>query len=273
MSKTSGRFDPGPAGVLLASAWRSGELLTELPAEIRPRTMTEGYDVQDRLIAELGLACVGWKLGVGSVLQKRTSGVGRSIAGRILSPNVHRTGDTVLLPNAAPVTIEFEIAYILGRDILPGEPEPALRDAIAEVRVAFELVLSRFVDRRAVGWPSFAADNAAFQTLVLGDAVPPDRLDDLVTSLVVTADGDEAARALRGEDATDPEAALADLVAVARERGMPLPKDSIISTGTLSKPFTIAAPSTTIRAGFLGEELHFRTRVLARRGEAARLGQ
>jgi len=271
MSESSGPFDPGPAGALLASAWRSGELLTELPAEVRPRTMTEGYDVQDWLIAELGHASVGWKLGVGSVLQKRTSGVGRSIAGRILNPYVHRTGDTVLLPNAAPVTVEFEIAYILGRDILPGEPDFPIRDAIAEVRVAFELVLSRFVDRRAVGWPSFTADNGAFQALVLGDTVAPDRLDDLVNSLVVTADGDEAARALSGEDATDPEAALGDLVAVARERGMPLPTGSIVSTGTVSKPFSIAAPSTTIRAGFLGAELHFRTRVLARRGAAARL--
>lgn len=258
MSEASGSFDPGPAGALLTSAWRSGELLTELPAEIRPRTMTQGYDVQDWLIAELGLASVGWKLGVGSVLQKRKSGVGRSIAGRILESYVHRGGDTVLLPNAAPVTIEFEIAYLLGRDILPGPPEFPVHDAIADVRVAFELVLSRFVDRRAVGWPSFAADNSAFQALVLGDAVAPDRIGDLVTSLVVTADGDEAARAVRGEDATDPEAALADLVALARERGMPLPKGSIVSTGSVSKPFSIAAPTTTIRAEFLGEELHFR---------------
>ena len=260
-------FDPAPAGALLASAWRSGDLLTELPAEVRPRTMTQGYDVQDWLIADLGLASVGWKLGVGSAVQKRTSGVGRSIAGRLLKPNVHRNGDTVLLPNAAPVTVEFEIAYILGRDILPAETEFSVRDAIAEVRVAFELVLSRFVDRRAVGWPSFAADNGAFQALVLGDPVTPDRLADLVNSLVVTSDGTEAARALSGEDATDPEAAFADLVAVARERGMPLPKGSIVSTGTVSKPFSITAPTTTVGAEFLGEELHFRTRVLARAAE------
>ncbi len=126
MSETSWPFDPGPAGALLASAWRSGELLTAVPAEIRPRTMTEGYDVQDWLIAELGLASVGWKLGVGSVLQKRTSGVGRSIAGRILSPSVHRTGDTVIFPNAAPVTVEFEIAYILDRDISRASPTSPL---------------------------------------------------------------------------------------------------------------------------------------------------
>ena len=265
MRESSERFDPSPAGALLAQAWRSGELLTELPAEVRPRTMTQGYDVQDWLLADLGLASIGWKLGVGSAAQKRQSGVGRSIAGRLLEPYVHRHGDTVALPNAAPVTVEFEIAYILSRDILP--TEPTIRDAIAEVRVAFELVQSRFVDRRAVGWPSFAADNGAFQALVLGDAVAPDRLGDLVHSLVVTSDGAEAARALSGEDATDPQAALTDLVSLARERGMTLPKGSIVSTGTVSKPFTITAPTATVGAAFLSEELHFRTTVVPRAAE------
>ena len=254
-------FDPAPAAAILAEAWRTGTLLTELPAAVRPRTMAEGYDVQDRLVAELGCPAVGWKLGVGSAAQKRQSGVGRSIAGRILGPHLHRGGDTVMLPNAAPATVEFEIAYLLGRDILPGEPEFPVLDAVAEVRVAFELVLSRFTDRRAVGWPSFAADNGAFQALVLGEPVEPAHLGELAETLVVTVDGQEMARSLSGEDATDPAGALADLVATARERGTVLPKGSIVSTGTVSKPFNLAAPAAGIGARFLGTELGFRTRV------------
>ncbi|MBV8092677.1 MAG: hypothetical protein JO110_05510 [Acetobacteraceae bacterium] len=41
---------------------------------------------------------------------------------------------------------------------VPSGPEFPVLDAIGEVRVAFELVLSRFVDRRAIGWLSFAAE-------------------------------------------------------------------------------------------------------------------
>ena len=37
--------------------------LAELPAEIRPRTLSQGYDVQDRLLALLGEPVAGWKLG------------------------------------------------------------------------------------------------------------------------------------------------------------------------------------------------------------------
>ena len=164
------------------------------------------------------------------------------------------------LPNAAPVTVEFEIAYILGRDILPDEAAFPVLDAVCETRVSFELVLSRFIDRRAVGWPSFAADNGACQAVVLGDTVATSDLAALVESLIVRVDGQEKARAATGEDVTDPADALSDLVAIARERGMLLPNNSIISTGTVSRPFNIAAPSAHISAQFLGRAFAFHTR-------------
>lgn len=254
-------FDAAPAASLLAEAWHSGSILTELPAAMRPRTMVEGYGIQDRLVADLGQPVAGWKLGVGSALQKRQSGVGRSIAGRILQPHVFAGGDTVALPNASPVTVEFEVAYVLGKDVLPDAPPRPPMEAVAGLRATFELVLARFADRRAVGWPSFAADNAGFEALVLGPALDPAHLQELRDRLVVELDGREAARSLTGEHATDPEAALADLFAIARERGMVLPEGSIVSTGTVSKPFDIAAPFAQVRARFLGMELGFGTRV------------
>ena len=257
----SGAFDPAPAAAMLAEAWHGGKLLTELPAAVRPQTLAQGYDIQDRLMATLDRPVVGWKLGMGSAVQKRQSGVGRSIAGRILGSHLYHDGDTVPLPNAAPVTVEFEIAYVLGRDVRPDEPALPIMEAVAEVRVAFELVLSRFTDRRAVGWPSFAADNAGFQALILGNRIDAEQAPELVRSLVVSLDGRDAARSLSGEDATDPQAALADLVATARERNMVLPRGSIVSTGTVSKPFNVAAASTAISARFLGVELGFRMRV------------
>ena len=252
-------FDPAPAAALLASAWRSGELLTELPTTIRPTSIGEGYDVQDRMVSELGHETLGWKLGVGSIALKRQSGVGRSIAGRLLRSNLHHPGDTVPLPNAAPVTVEFEIAYMLARDILPDEPDFPVLEAVGETRATFELVLSRFVDRRAVGWPSFAADNGGFQSLVLGPAIDPRSVPELLASLSVSADGETRAGAATGDDTSDPATALADLVALARERGMMLPKNSVISTGSASTPFNLSAPTAAITARFLGQTIGFRT--------------
>ncbi len=253
-------FDPAPAAGVLAEAWHSGRQLVELAAAIRPRTLAEGYDIQDRLIADLGIPTVGWKLGVGSRKQKRDSGVGRSIAGRLLKPRVFEPGQTVPLPNMAPATIEIEFAYVLGQDVLPSAAIADLRSIIASACVTAEIVLSRFVDRRAVGWPSFAADNAAFAALVVGDAVDPAARSEVAQTLVVAVNGTERARAAVGDDETLPLDALADLVAVARDRNMVLPRGSLISTGSLSVPFTVTG-SVAIEARFLDRTLRFATQV------------
>jgi 2-keto-4-pentenoate hydratase len=182
-----------------------------------------------RLIELLGVPVVGWKLGVGSAKLKQQSGVGRSIAGRVLEPRRHESGAAVRLSFAAPVTIEFEIAFILGQNINPdfdGDPT----SVIAETRVTFELVMARFVDRRSVGWPSFAADDSGFEALIVGERLDAGQIPELLSSLVVSVDGQEKARAATGDDTTDPYGAFADLVAIARERKMILPKGSIIST-------------------------------------------
>src|SRR4051794_24983259 len=104
-------FDPNPAARLLAQAWHGSQQITELPQDIRPENIDQGYDVQDRLVELLGVPVGGWKLGVGSAKLKQQSGVGRSIAGRVLETRRHGPGAAVQLSFAAPVTIEFEIAF------------------------------------------------------------------------------------------------------------------------------------------------------------------
>ena len=248
------------AAAWMTELWHSGRQATALPADLRPATIADGYDIQDRVVAGLGLPIAGWKLGVGSPRQRAETGAGGSIAGRIFAAKCHQPGDTIALPDLAPVTIEFEIAYVLGRDILPDEPAIDPMTAVAEARVTFELVRSRFTDRRAVGWPSFAADNAAFEALVIGATVDGTALAALAASAVVLVDGEERARALTGEDATDPVQAYVDFVATARRRGMILPKGAIISTGTATRPFDIAG-AARIEARYLDQTVGFRTRI------------
>ena len=259
-------FDPTAGAATLAAAYRSGDLLPALPVEQRPTALSEALDIQDKFLAGLGGASVGWKMGLGSFAQKRTLGFGRALPGRILASRVHPDGAVIALPNAAPVTIEFEIAYVLNRDILPDDAEFPARDAIGETRVTFEIVRARYVDRRAVGWLSFAADNCAFDSLVLGPVIAADSEAALAESLVVLADGVEASRALTGDDVTDPVASLGDLILTARERDVKLPKGSVISTGTLCKPFDVVPTGAVIEARFLGRTLRVR---LGHRSEAA----
>jgi len=253
-------FPTGPAASLLAAAWRSGKQLNELPAEMRPRTLSEGYAVQDDLIARLGERSVGWKLGLGSQQAMRKAGIESPLAGRILKSHLHHSGDVVQLPNRAPVTIEFEIALTLARDILPGDVPIAPEDAFSAAHAAFELVLSRYVDRRAVGWPSFVADNSGFEASVVGCTIDPGRIGDIVSSVSVSADGEVRAGGLTGEELTDPFSSLAGLMAHARERGLTLRKGEIVSAGAVARPFDIAKEATIV-ARYLDSELRVQIRL------------
>ena len=250
-------FDPVPAARLLAEVWQGSKQIAELPQAMRPANIDQGYDVQDRLIELLGTPVVGWKLGVGSAKLKQQSGVGRSIAGRVLESRRHDPGATVRLSFAAPVTIEFEIAFVLGEDIDHRFTRDA-KSAIAETRVTFELVMARFIDRRSVGWPSFAADDSGFEALIVGERFDERQIPQLLSSLVVSVDGQERTRAAAGDDATDPYGALADLISIARERKMVLPKGSIVSTGSASMPFVVSSPKGEVSASYLGKKLGFK---------------
>jgi 2-keto-4-pentenoate hydratase len=256
-------FDPAQAAVLLARAWRTGTQITELPADVRPRTLDEGYDVQDSLIAQMGEPVAGWKLGVGSPGAMRSGGLARPLVGRLLASHVHRSCATVPLPTAAPTTLEFEVAFVLGRDIAPGDAPRPLRELISSAHVTFEFVRSRFVNRRGVGWPSFAGDSVGFEALVVGDAIDPDDIDRIVQSVVITVDGNETARALAGDDLTDPWSAFADLIDHARDRGITLDKGHVITTGALAKPFDIADRGVHIVARYLNSEISAFTTVPA----------
>lgn len=253
-------LDPNAAATYLADLWRSGRQVEALPPALRPGSVEEGYDIQDRLIALLGEPVLGWKLGVGSRKGKIESGVGRAIAGRVLGARYFKTGATVPMPDTAPVTVEFEIAYVLGRDIAPADVLGDSWDAVQEIRTTVELVRARYIDRRSVGWPSFAADNAGFDALIVGGTVGPTQLAEVAATAVVLVDGQERARTLTGDDVTEVETAFTDFVGLARERGMVLPKGSIISTGTVTKPFVIEG-SATVSARYLDSSIDFKTEI------------
>jgi len=242
-------FDPVPAARLLAQVWHGSKQIAELPQAIRPANIDQGYDVQDRLIELLGIPVVGWKLGVGSAKLKQQSGIGRSITGRVLKNRRHYPDATVRLSFSAPVTIEFEIAFVLGEEA---------KSAIAETRVTFELVMARFIDRRSVGWPSFAADDSGFEALIVGERFDEQQIPELLASLSVSVNGQEKARAAAGDDATDPYGALADLISIARERKMILPKGSIGRPRSVSIPFAVSSPKGEVSASYLGKRLGFK---------------
>lgn len=252
-------FNPAATAELLLDQWRRETQLEALPVALRPQTLAEGYAAQDALFRAAGGVRGGWKLGVGSPAQLRAGNLSRPLIGQLEAQRLHRSGAQVRLPLNAPVTVECEIAFVLARDLPPlagREVDPA---DIRHACVTFELVRSRFVDRRAVGWPSFVADNVGFEALVVSapfsDGLDADLLRQVDASATVSLDGQVKARAQSGDDVTDPLRSLAALYAHAADRNVTLRAGEIVSTGAMCKPFDIVGAGHVLRATYLDQEL------------------
>lgn len=256
----SATFNPGAAATLLTDALHSGVQFRDLPADAKPATLANGYDVQDRFMAALGDPVVGWKLGVGSANAMRRAQLARPLVGQVGASRCFASGDTVTVPPGAVVTIEFEIAVRLARDVAPlqaGLAPADLAGLVQSAQVAVEVVLSRYEDRAAVGMPAFAGDNVGFHALVLGARIDPASVEDVRDSAKVALDGEIRALPLAGDDAIYPLEALQALLAHAAERGVTLRKGTVVTTGTLTRPFDVpvVAGPHTVRATFGGGEL------------------
>jgi 2-keto-4-pentenoate hydratase len=248
-----------PVASTLLQLWQDGRRLDALSADLRPRTLSEGYDIQDAFVAMTGDAVAGWKLGVGSPAAMRKAATERALIGRLLCSRCTVVDscapppivEIVTIAAPRPVTVEFEIAFVLGRDVKPGDAPRDLMDTVAAVHVGIELVLSRFVDRRTVGQPSFAADNVGFEAYLCGAQIDRHRIAEVVASVEVQLDGVCAARGLYGDEAVDPLTALGHLFDHASERGITLHRGDIVTTGAAASPFDVFSDEFEISVHYL----------------------
>ncbi len=254
-------LDTTATAEVLIQAWRSGELLSMLPADVRPETLQQGYEAQDKLFRASGGTRSGWKLGVGSPAAMRSGNLSSPLVGQLDKARCHANGVKLELPAPTPVTIECEIAFVIDRDLPPLPGRTIRAEDIRATCVTFEVVRSRFINRKTVGWPSFAADNVGFEALVVGQqacaGLDEDVLRQLAETTVVHLDGVARARGLSGELATDPRGSLAALYAHAAERGETIRAGDIVSTGAMCEPFDIAGAGHQISVCYLGQELSF----------------
>lgn len=245
----------------LLGAWRSGDLLIALPDVLKPQSLEEGYDAQSEFFKASGGKRAGWKLGVGSPAAMRAAQLHRPLVGQLEQARCHRSGVHLKMPAPTPVTIECEIAFVLSRDLPPvaGRQIDALD--IHSTCVTFEVVRSRFTDRKTVGWPSFAADNVGFEALVVGESacvgLDENVLRELAETVVVYLNGEPRAKGLFDDTATNPMHSLLALYEHAAERGETLRAGEIISTGAICQPFDVVGTGHELSVRYFGHKLKF----------------
>lgn len=188
-----------------------------------------GYAIQRRVVAALGDAIGGWK--IGAVGPDETP-----LYAPIPAQAIHASGVTLSIADFPSALIEAEIAFRLRRDLPPrAEPYDAATVAAAvEMLPALEIYRSRFHDPNAASQPENLADCLANAGLVVGDpgsptASPADPVWDI--DLVVDGETREG-RGLR-HPVGDPRRLVVWLANHLAGRGDMLRAGQVVTTGAL----------------------------------------
>jgi 2-oxo-3-hexenedioate decarboxylase len=190
-----------------------------------------------------GEQVIGAKLGLTSVAKQQRMGVDRPIVGfltdRMLAPPDEIGGR---MTEWAQPRIEPEVAFVTSRPIDSALDLDAVRAHIATVGVAAEVIDSRWTDYR-FRLPDVVADNTSAAGVVLGSAVPLDRVGGNLAELActVSVDGQAVHETTGAAILGDPLLAVQLLSHHLERRGEVLPAGSLVLAGALTDAVPLAA--------------------------------
>jgi 2-keto-4-pentenoate hydratase len=235
---------------------RTKRTVAALPADVVPRSLAEGYDVQGRLVKKLldqsGGKPIGYKIACTSELAQKALGVDGPFFGVLMSQTSHPSG--VKLP-ASDYTVrcaEAEFGFEMAADVPAGPKYTAetIQDFIGAAIPSIEIVDHRYHNWQVVGAPSLLADNAIHGFWVAGEPFANWRDLDFAkhpTALVVNDN-----RTLTGSGAAvlgNPLTVVAWLANELPRFGRPLRKGDRITTGVTTDIY-LAQPGDHLAADF-----------------------
>ena len=148
-----------------------------LPADLVPRTLAEGYEVQERLVRRLldhfGGQPIGYKIACTSELAQRALGVDGPFFGVLLSHSTTASPAVLRGSDYLVRCAEAEFGFEMGADVPagPAYTVESIREFIGAAIPSIEIVDHRYHDWQAVGAPSLLADNAIHGAWVPGEPV------------------------------------------------------------------------------------------------------
>jgi len=167
------------AAMFLLHLHTQNDQVTGLPGELAPKTVDEGYDIQDALHRFGGWPIGLIKVGCTSEFAQEFLGIPHPAAGRIPADAVHQSGATIDAGELGVLPL-LECEFALRVD---GDGQV---DAVAP---ALELVGGRFKAGAKVSGPTIIADNVSGRAVVLGEAIPIDDAGDLLSAEIELSDG------------------------------------------------------------------------------------
>jgi 2-keto-4-pentenoate hydratase len=146
-----------------------------LPADVAPRSLAEGYEVQDRLVKKLlarfGSRPIGYKIACTSQLAQQALAVDAPFFGVLMSHSTHPSPAVLQGSDFTVRCIEAEFGFEMAEDVPAGPAYTAdtIRDFIGAALPSIEIVDHRYHSWAAVGAPSLLADNAIHGAWIPGE--------------------------------------------------------------------------------------------------------
>jgi 2-keto-4-pentenoate hydratase len=238
------------AAELLWKTRREERRIDHLPPELRPASLSEGYDVQDAMVAIAAQPVYGWKIAATSAAGQKHIGVTEPLSGRLFQNSVlpdgaHRPAKHMHM-RVAEAEFAFKMARTLparGRDYGVDE----VCDAVAGMYLAIEIPDARFQVFDTIGAPAIAADDAFADWFILGREVPDWQKIDLPNHPVLGRKNGHVVAEGSGANALgDPRLALTWIANHLAKRNTPLEAGHVITTVTCVKPIEIGAGDTVV---------------------------
>ena len=242
------------AAELIWQLWNAGEVINDLPFDLKPRTRAQGYAAQAQFAGMSKRPLFGWKVAATSKAGQEHIGVSGPIAGRILAERAFEDGDELVFGANRMRVAEPEFAFRFGKALQPRRIEYTMEDvldAVATLHPSIEVPDSRFDNFATVGEAQLIADNACAHEFVLGPATDTDwRAIDLsqhkASAEVV---GGEVHDGIGSNVLGDPREALLWLVKEVMNLGYTIEAGQVVTTGTCAEPLDIE-PGNEVIADF-----------------------
>lgn len=206
-------------------------------------SVEDAYNIQllqIRQKVEKGAVVVGKKIGLTSKAMQEMLNVSEPDYGHLLDSMMYEDGETISLTKYIQPRIEFEIAFVLKKDLKgPGVTMNDVIEATDYVVPALEIIDSRIKDWQ-IKFEDTVADNGSSAGAIIGStSAKLDDLDLAAVKMTVTRNGEFLDAATGSAVMGHPAQAVAWLANALGSYGISLHAGEVILSGALSKAVTI----------------------------------
>ena len=224
----------------LMAGWKSRSAYATLSGELAPADLDQAYEAQlalQDMANPVRGPLVGRKIALAAKTMQEMCGIDQPIAGGIFANEVHHSPAQISMDTFVHLGLEFELALELAHDVppqnSPHDPQ-SVRDLIAAVRPAFELIEDRAADYTKLDVLTIVSDNAWCGGIVIGAPIENWQaldLDDLQSTVIQSDQPDE----LANTGAAAPLTSLAWVLNHFSGRGITLQAGEQIITGSAAR--------------------------------------